>query len=377
MHVEIDQQSLRTALQHISAGVPARSVSPILMGVKLESSTDGLTLTACNTSVTLQYFISCASDTLIIHNEGSTVIPARYFIDIIRSLSEGMVTLEEMQNCFIRISSGHAVYRLAAMSADDFPVAAIPERNNGFSISNVELKQMVKQVAFAAATSESKPVLTGVLCQTDEHKLTFAATDGIRLSTRTTRHSANSVSSFPSVVIPAKHLSDYTKMLHNESGTTRITLSDHSIYFQTRNFSMLSLLIAGEFPSINRLIPKTFSTEISMDAASLLSSVLRAGLLAGPTHVVGIRITDTEAEMFAASAAVGDVSEKIAIQSFIGDPLTVFFNVTYLKDVLLAIETSQLRLHFTGRENPFVIQPSTSPNAQYIITPVRTAYREA
>ncbi|WP_141501840.1 DNA polymerase III subunit beta [Paenibacillus luteus] len=376
MHVEIDQQSLHTALQHIAAGVPARSVSPILTGVKLESGTDGLTLTACNTSVTLQYFIPCASDTLIIHKEGSTVIPARFFIDINRSLSEGMVTLEEMQNRFVRISSGHTVYRLAAMSAGDFPIAAIPERNNGFSINNEEFKKMVKQVAFAASTSESKPVLTGVLCQTDEYKLTFAATDGIRLSTRTSRHDVNSVSNFPSVVIPAKHLSNYAKMLHNESGSTRITLNDHSIYFQTRNFSMLSLLIAGAFPSIERLIPKTFSTEISMDTASLLSSVQRAGLLAGPTHVIGMRITAKEAELFAASAAVGDVSEKIAIQSFIGEPLTVFFNGTYLKDVLLAIESSQLRLHFTGREKPFVIRPSTSPNAQYIITPVRTAYRE-
>lgn len=374
MWVQVEQKSLHIGLQHIAAGLPVRAISPILSGVKIKAGVRGLILTSCNTTVTLEYVIPRNCNLLKIHREGSTVIPARFLMDIIRSFTGGMVTLKEVENRCIHIESGNSVYRLSTMNPSEFPDMLSMEGRAGFSIENEEFKKMVKQVTFAAATSESKMILTGVSCQTDGRKLKLVATDGIRLAARTANLIADTTTLISSVVIPSKHLSDYSKMLTDDFSTTHISLGDHSIHFNTTNFSMQSLLIQGTFPSIERLVPKDFSTEIKLETAPFLRAVQRVCLLAGDTHVIGLRILSAEVELFARAAEVGDVSEHIEIQEAGGEPLTTFFNGKYMRDILLAIDSIQFCMRFTGKEKPIIIQPATSLNAIYIVTPVRNAY---
>jgi DNA polymerase-3 subunit beta len=376
MLVEARQHSLHIGLQHIAAGLSSKALSPILTGVKIDSGSDGLTLTASDASVSLQYVIPCHPDHLKIYQEGSTVIPARFFIDIIRSFpSDSIVKLKEIENRFIRIESDNSVYRLAAMDASQFPDMHPVDSSAAFSIESVDLKKMVKQVTFAASTNDSKLILTGISCQTDMGKLKLVATDGIRLAARTSHLAADRSSFAPAVVVPAKHLSDYSKMLSDRSSATQITLADHIICFSSRNFTMQSLLIQGTFPSIERLLPKQFSTKMTLDAAALLHAVQRVTLIAHDTPVIGLRISLTEVELFANAAEVGDVSAKLEVQGFSGEPLTVFFNGKFMRDILLAIDTEHVYLQFTGKHKPIIIKPTNSQDALYIITPVRTAHQ--
>lgn len=204
-------------------------------------------LTACNASMALQYIIPCHCDQLKIDKEGSTVIPARLLLDIVRSFStESKVKLAELKHNFIHIESDYSIYSLATMDVSQFPDMRSLENKAKFQIDNIAFKKIVKQVSFAASTSESKPILTGISCQTINGKLRLSATDGVRLATSTSNLSENSSDSVP-FVIPAKHLSDYSKMLSDGSSKTQITISDHVISFNTLNFSMQSLLIHEHF----------------------------------------------------------------------------------------------------------------------------------
>ncbi|WP_053375796.1 DNA polymerase III subunit beta [Paenibacillus sp. FJAT-27812] len=376
MWVDVSQPSLHIGLQHIAAGLSAKAVSPILTGIKVHAGTSGLTLTASNASVTLQYLIPCCPEQLIIHQSGSVVIPARFLIDIVRSFpGDRIITLKELANPYIHIESDNSVYRLATMDSSQFPDMLSLDKSAVFNIGNAELKKMVKQVTFAASTNESKLLLTGISCEADREKLKLIATDGIRLAARTANLIIHQTTVIPNVVIPAKHLSDYSKMLPDGPSSTQITLADHMISLKTQNFSMQSLLIQGTFPSVDKLTPKQFMAELTLDTASFLHAVQRVTLLAREVPVIGLQITPNEAELFAKTAEIGDVSAKLEIPAFSGEALTVFFNGKFMKDILQAIESEQVRLRFSGKHKPIIIQPANSPDALYIITPVRTAYQ--
>ncbi|MGG1633498.1 DNA polymerase III subunit beta [Paenibacillus sp. NRS-1760] len=375
MLVEVRQQSLHIGLQHIAAGLALRAVSPILLGIKIQAGAHGLSLTACNASMALQYIIPCQCDQLKIDKEGSTVIPARLLLDIVRSFSnESKVKLAELKHNFIHIESDHSIYSLATMDVSQFPDMRSLENKAKFQIDNIAFKKIVKQVSFAASTSEAKPILTGISCQTINGKLRLSATDGVRLATSTSNLSENSSDSVP-FVIPAKHLSDYSKMLSDGSSKTQITISDHVISFNTLNFSMQSLLIQGTFPVVERLVPQTFSTEITMNTAPFLRAVQRVSLLVSDTHAIGMRISSCEVELFAAAAEIGDVSEKFAINPIFGEPLVVFFNGKYMRDILQAIDSTQVLLRFTGKNKPILVRPTNNEDTLYIISPVLTAHQ--
>jgi len=375
MLVEVRQQSLHTGLQHIAAGLASRAVTPILSGIKIQAGARGLSLTACNASMALQYVIPCHCDQLKIDKEGSTVIPARLLLDIVRSFStESKVKLAELKNNFIHIESDHSIYSLATMDASQFPVMRSLENTARFQIDNVEFKKIVKQVSFAASISESKPILTGISCQTINGKLRLSATDGIRLATTTSNLSEDSSDSIP-FVIPAKHLSDYSKMLSDGSSTTQITISDQVISFNTLNFTMQSLLIQGTFPVVERLVPKNFSTEITMNTAPFLRAVQRVSLLVSDTHAIGMRISSRDVELFATAAEIGDVSEKFVIDHIFGEPLIVFFNGKYMRDILQAIDSTQVLLRFTEKNKPIIVKPTNNEDTLYIISPVLTAHQ--
>ncbi|MDQ0113484.1 DNA polymerase III subunit beta [Paenibacillus harenae] len=377
MHIEITRHSLHHALQHIAAGLPSRPVQPILAGIKLQADAHRLTLTCSKLTMTLKYQLPSPSEMLTVQQSGSTVVSARYLIDIVRSLPGGVISLRMTENGILHMQSGQSVYRLATMDANEFPDTPPFDDRTSILINNGDLKTIVGQVAFAASTSEARPVLTGVSMTMREggRSLKLLATDGIRLAARTACIDAEDFGNpLPSIVIEAKHLTDYSKMLTDAASSTQISFGDHDIRFQTNGFSMLASLIPGQFPSTDKLLPPAFGTEIKLDTASFAEAVGRVSLLAGDSRVVGMRITEEGAELFATSPDIGDVTEAVALAWRTGEAITVYFNGKYMKDIVNATESEQLYIRLTGREKPIIIETAPDDDTYYILTPIRSAH---
>lgn len=381
MLADIDKSSLHHALQHIAAGLPSKTVMPILSGVKLQAGERGLQLTSCNLAMTLQYNIPASAASLIIQQAGCTVVPARYFMDIVRSLPDGMITLDERARGTMYIRTGNSMFRLSTMNAAEFPDHSFNEDASTASasvrIANESLKSLARQVAFAASTSEARPILTGVSLHADGKRLRMLATDGVRLASGSTDIDADypqTLEAMRSAVIPAKHLTDYSKMLTDSSAATHISVDGHTIRFGTNGFSMRSSLIEGHFPPADRLIPTDFCTEIKLDTAAFADAVKRVSLLSGEASVIGLQIANNEARLFAKAADVGDVTEAVAIAGMIGEPIKLFFNGKYMKEIVNAIDSEQLYMRFAGKEKPIVLETMNLTGTYYILTPIRSAY---
>ena len=160
MNFTIDRDVLLENLNNISRGLPQKSPMPILTGIKMEVTKDDLYMTSSNIDLSVQVIVSDKS--LSITEPGKTVIPGRFFIDIIRKVSSKVVTLTLIEDKILSIKADRAEYKLHVMDYIDYPTIDFVCLENPVSIEAPVLKNIIRQTVFATSQSEKKPILTGV-----------------------------------------------------------------------------------------------------------------------------------------------------------------------------------------------------------------------
>src|SRR5690348_16449642 len=224
------QQDLSRGLSIVSHAVSSRSTLPILANILLVTDQGRLKLSATN----LEIGINCWVDAQI-EEEGTTTVPAKLITDFVNSLPQASVemTLTEETNT-LNVKSQRSSANIKGMDASEFP--QIPSNEGGeppVLLDAVQLKEMIAEVAFAAADDDSRPVLTGVLVQVSDAKLTFAAADAFRLAVR--------VADLPGddhprgdILIPARTLTELARILPGEGPVEMIVTPNRSqVLFHT------------------------------------------------------------------------------------------------------------------------------------------------
>ncbi|MBP1994896.1 DNA polymerase III subunit beta [Paenibacillus eucommiae] len=375
MLIKISQKLLMNGLQYVAHAAATKNAIPILSGIKLEADRRGLTLTAGNLGMMLQYRIPYNEEEAVVYEGGSIVVPSRHFVEIIRNLPAGLIKLEIKGAFNLGIHSDNAVYHLCGADAGDYPQISELNLHSRFTFSKDQLKSLIRRVSFAVSTSEARPVLTGVMCHFSSEDLRLIATDGVRLSSQTTNHyiTTELASTATYVIIPGKHLSDYAKMLGDEHTSTELGIGDNKIIFKSNNLLMQSLLIDGTYPSVDKVKPEICTTEIVLDTFHVWHALERVSLLAGESKVVKLQVSSTNSIVLTSQTAeIGDVMEEVPVEELIGDEITVHFNGRYMIEIMRAIDSKQVKLSFSGPSKPILVQPTDTLNSFYMITPIRS-----
>ncbi|MFW5433476.1 DNA polymerase III subunit beta [Paenibacillus apiarius] len=373
MLIEVPQPILAVALQHVMRAVSANCPIPILSGILLRANREGLTLTGGNSSMMVQYKIPVAEQ-VNVRRDGSLVIPAKYWSEIVRKLPAGVVSLETVEPLIVTVRSGNAIYRLCGMDAEHFPPMPAIHDSLQVRMSSAALRAMIRHVVFAVSPSEKRPVLTGVSCHIDcEGKLRFLATDSVRLASRATRVELAQDMVIPaSSIIPGKNVRELSKMLNEDLETIEVTIGKSQIGFRTKNLMFQSALIEGTYPSLDRLIPQIHATEFVVDSIELLRAMERVSLLAGDENMVQLSINEhTRIELISKTAEIGEVLEEVQAEKMSGERLSICFNGHYMKDILRAVNAVKLRFACSGKWSPIVVQPVEDAELTYVITPLR------
>lgn len=386
MRIEVSQAVLSEALQQVARAVSPHSPLPGHSGVLLQTGGNRLTLSAGSAVMTIRADVPSAERESSAAAPGvrqpsgdecGIVVPARYLLDIVRKLPASPVELEFAEELALTVRAGTGVFRLCGMDAGAFPeMPPIGTAGWRITLPNGLLKSMIRQVAFAAASSETRPLLCGVLCRIDGQSMRLVATDSVRFASRTSPlPHANGGLACAEAVIPGKSLSELAKLLHDDCGETTIAADDRHIRFQTSRFTLTCSLLHGTYPPIDKLVPSRFASECTADTALMLHAVERVTLLAGEGHIVRLRLNEGgTAELVASSAEIGDVREEVRLGGRNGDAIAVSFNGKYMADILRAIDSPNVKLRFSDKLGPIAAEPAdaSSPSV-YLLTPIRTA----
>ncbi|MEA3321545.1 MAG: DNA polymerase III subunit beta [Bacillota bacterium] len=373
----IQRDKLVQSVQDVLKAVSSRTTIPILTGIKIVATEEGVTLTGSDSDISIESFIPCeedGSENVDVKTAGSVVLQARFFSEIIKKLPMDTVEIEVLNQYVTTIRSGKSEFNLNGQDAAEYPHLPQVEEQNVFRVPTDLLKNIIRQTVFAVSTSETRPILTGVNWKLENHELTCIATDSHRLALRKAKVEAeNDITC--NVVIPGKSLNELNKILDDTNELLDIVMTENQVLFKAKNILFFSRLLDGNYPDTSRLIPAESKTDITVTTKEFLQAIDRASLLAreGRNNVVKLATLESDTlEVSSNSPEVGKVVEQVQSNSIDGEELKISFSAKYMMDALKALEGNEILINFTGAMRPFVIKTLHDDSMLQLILPVRT-----
>ena len=377
MKVSCLQENLAKGLGIVGRAVSPRSTLPVLGNVLLATDAGRLKLSATNLEVGINCWIGAK-----VEEDGAVTVPARTFIDLVNALPPDRVDMElVMRTQTLNLRASRSEANVKGIDAQEFPLVPVPEGEGGISVEADVLRTAIDQVAFAAATDESRPILTGVLAKFEDTELTLAAADGFRLSVRTIPL-PHAVPDPFSVIVPARALTELGRVSGEQKDPIVITVTPtrNQVLFQLTDIVLVSQLIDGNFPDYRQIIPGERTTHTVMDTATLLKACKTALIFArDAAHITrlhvkpGSELAPGHVVVSATSAETGDdVSELDA--SIEGEEVEIAFNVRYLIDLLSVVGTPQVALDTTTSSSPGVVRPVGDMDYTHVIMPMHLGH---
>ena len=366
--------NLRITKQAISSKVAI----PTLSKIKIDVSTEGITLTGSNGQISIENFVAKEDENagMLISQPGSILLEANFFESVVNNLPEITFDFQEIEQNQVVLTSGQSEITLKGLDVEMYPRIQEMATENPLKIKAGVLKEIFTETAFAVSTQESRPILTGVhLTLTDNKLLKSVATDSHRMSQRII--TLDKLSEDFDLVLPNKSVNSFKSVFSDDDTELDIFFSSNQILIRNETISFYTRLVEGNYPDTNRLIPSEadYTLDLTFDVANLRHTMDRAKLLSNATTNGTVKLTISGDTITATvnSPEVGSVHEEITPLAKSGDDLTISFNPQYLIDALKVIKEPEVRIRFIYAVRPFTLVPkSDTLDFVQLVTPVRT-----
>jgi DNA polymerase-3 subunit beta len=367
------QENLNRGLGVVGRAVATKTTLPITNNVLLATDEGRLKLVATN----LEMAISCWIGVKI-EDEGSITVPARLLTEFVSSLPSDTISIQlSPQTKTLGLKCARFEARISGIDAKEFP--PIPSVDEGVTTSvEVEaLRKAINHVAFAAATEESRPVLTGVSAKFEGKTLTLAAADGFRLAVYTLPI-ADEISQKTEVIIPARTLSELNRLMADEEESVSITLNPNKsqVLFRLKSVELVSQLVQGTFPNYSQIIPQSYNTRMIVSVAEFLRATRTASIFArdgsGTVRLVITPGSETNPGKLSVSARSEEIGDDVGeIDATVeGAESKIAFNGKYLIDVLGVLDETQVALETNNPSSPGLLRPVGTDNYIHVVMPM-------
>jgi DNA polymerase III subunit beta len=373
MQFQMNKDKLLYHLVISQKALSNKTPNPALTGIKVDVFKDRLLLTTSNGEISILKTITDPS--LQVEEEGTVLIPGRYFVEIIRKLDGQNVLLSSHEDNLLKIEADHSDITLNLLDVEDYPKLLFKESAESVKVNVRVFKTLIRQTAFAASSVENRPILTGVYLKLDGNLLTGVATDSYRLAKKSIE--LDQIYAPTDVIIPSKAVEELGRILEDNQKNVELHFSPSSILFKYDGTLLLSRLLEGNYPETSKLIPLDFPNEVVFNKEQLLIAIERASLLSirdGQNAIVKLEIKeDDTVEISSSSPEIGRVLEEIQpVAEVKGNPLKIAFSSKFLLDALKAFNSSEIKVGFTGEIRPFVMTGEYDPDMLQLILPVKT-----
>ncbi len=368
------QENLKRGLATVSHAVAGKSTLPVLSNVLLATDGGRLKLAATNLEIGITCWLGAK-----VENEGAITVPAKLLSDVIGGLPNDKVTLTlDARTQTVKIECARFTTNIKGIEAEEFPtIPTVADRDPAVSLPPEVLREAIDQVAFAAATDDSRPVLTGVLVRLRDSTAVFDSADGFRLARRIVAL-PEPVAAAQEFIVPARALSELARIIGDAEDQVSLTVTPggSQVLFHTGTTELVSRLIDGRFPDFERIIPTSYVTRTILDTQELTKAVKLASFFATASqNIVKLTIEPGGAMgpgrlvISANAAEVGDNTGELDAMVH-GDGGQIALNVKYLSDALGAIKTAQIALETQTPQSPGVFRPVGQDGYIHIIMPM-------
>ncbi|MFC2071170.1 DNA polymerase III subunit beta [Chloroflexota bacterium] len=373
MKLSCIQENLSRGLGVVGRAVATRTTLPITNNVLLATDQSRLKLVATNLEMAISCWIGAK-----VEEEGAITLPARLLAEFVNSLPNDRIDINlSPRTKTLGLKCARFEARISGVDAKDFPPIPTIEEGITTKVEVEALRQGISQVVFAAASEESRPVLTGVDALFDNDLLTLAAADGFRLAVYKLPLTIP-VSQKTEVIIPARTLAELNRLIPDEEETISITVNPNKsqALFRLKDTELVSQLVQGTFPQYDQLIPQSYNTRAIVDIAEFLRATKTASIFARDGSGIVRLVVTSAGELTPGKLTISARSEEIGddvgeIDAIIeGEEAKIAFNGRYLVDVLSALRETQVALETTNPSSPGVIRPVGVDNYIHVVMPM-------
>ena len=365
MKFSCEKALLQAAISTTSRAVSPKSSIPALEGILLEAGSD-LRLTGYNLETGIRTIVPAD-----IREEGTLVLGARLFGEIVRKLPDDIVTFQS-ENYMVNIKCGMSEFNILGTDPEEFPELPTVEYQNSLILPQSRLKAMISQTLFAVSDNESRPIHTGSLFEVDSNGLTIVSVDGYRLALRHEAIDKKEGAETFSFVVPGAALSEVEKICSDVDEPASVTQGARHVMFKVGDTMLVSRRLEGEFLAYRQAIPRNNTIHVEGATRALLSSIDRVSLIISDKLKSPLRcVFDSNLLKISTKTAIGDAYDECPLSGD-GGGLEIGFNNKYLMDALKAAPADKVRLELTTGVSPCVILPTEGEeNFLYMVLPVR------
>mgnify|MGYP001513536645 FL=1 len=365
MKFSCEKALLQAAISTTSRAVSPKSSIPALEGILLEAGND-LRLTGYNLENGIRTIVPAD-----IREEGTLVLGARLFGEIVRKLPDDIVTFQS-ENYMVNIKCGMSEFNILGTDPEEFPELPTVEYQNSLILPQSRLKAMISQTLFAVSDNESRPIHTGSLFEVDSNGLTIVSVDGYRLALRHEAIDKKEGAETFSFVVPGAALSEVEKICSDVDEPASVTQGARHVMFKVGDTMLVSRRLEGEFLAYRQAIPRNKTIHVEGETRALLSSIDRVSLIISDKLKSPLRcVFDSNLLKISTKTAIGDAYDECPLSGD-GGGLEIGFNNKYLMDALKAAPADKVRLELTTGVSPCVILPTEGEeNFLYMVLPVR------
>ncbi|WP_331766877.1 DNA polymerase III subunit beta [Embleya sp. NBC_00896] len=383
MKVRIERDLLADGIAWAARALPARPVVPVLAGLRLTASAEGLGVSAYNYEVSAG--IEVAAD---VGGPGEILVPGRLFADIARTLPREHPVEITADATKARVTCAGSYFALPLLPLDDYPATPLLPETAG-TVAAAPFAEAVAQVAIAAARDESLPVLTAIRVHLTHDTLVLAATDRYRLAVRRVPWQSATEDPDRTALVPAKVLADIARAA-GSGADVRLALGSERGRRGLLGLSggarhATSRLLDNEFPAYEWLFANETTAVATIGTAPLIEALKRVSLVV--TRNSPVRLSFGRDALRIAAGTTNEAEAAATLPAELaGEPVTVAFNPVHLLDGLTALRAPTARMLFSGPTKPTVLTEDTAstenagntwntgdPDYRYLLMPMRGA----
>lgn len=366
MKLKCAQSDLAAALSIANRAVSPNNTLPVLNNVLLRAEGKHLFLSATN----LEIAINVAFEANI-ENEGSLTLPAKSLSSYIGLLNNENVQLTVLNGTTLEISSTGSKTEMKGISSEEFPLLPKLDKSDSFVIPTKELQKAIEQVAFAASTNISRPVLTGIYWQIAGKTMKLVATDSYRLAERTLELEKD-LSLDLSFIVPSKTAQELARILGstNEKELT-VQVGKGQILFKLNGIELISRLIEGNYPPYEKILPKESKTSAELNRHDFILGLKKVSVIVQDSNNnVRTKLDGDSLRIASDETQVGKGTVDLQVKGD-GPPMEAALNVQYLLEVLSHMDGEKVFFGLNDALSPVKVVPVQTSGYLYIIMPLK------
>ena len=374
MQVSCLQQNLRRGLAIVGRAVATRSNLPVLQNVKIATEDGMLVLTATNLDIAITTRIGAQ-----VEEEGEITIPARLLTDFVNSLPDERIDIEtSVEPLSVGLKCQRFEANINGTDAEEFPPIPTVDEGATIKVDPQVLRETIAYVAFAAATEDSRPVLTGIKVEVNGEDFTFAAADGFRLAVYDGKL-AEPLSEPTEFIIPAKTMQEVGRLIGGDDTGVEFTVTSAGTHalFNIGTVEIVSQLMPGSFPNFRSLIPSEHRNRVIVQQSDFMRAVRSASIFARDgSGIVRVQIMGEEQgggiSISSRAEELGDNQGEIdgEVEGEVDDQSRIAFNNKYLSEVLDVLGDGEIAFEITSASSPGVVRSVSKEGYTHVVMPM-------